>query len=237
MARWGSVTVVIKVECSAGDGNEWSRWQYIGTSTERTGGISIVGGGEEVTTEEEIDKGGGVGKEEPLGSGVCSGSQSSVCSVGKERQVVHPGVVMLEGRVSGDEEQEVRVVVVVREEELIVCNGRVCEQEERNERRRRRGEVSYSPPGQTSRVLTPARLSKSLLQPNIPSIGSGTCVLTENHGGIRSFQSRILLLLLLNRVVELGSSSHGLHSLCTALEGKCGMCGGFSMSWGGRVSM
>ena len=39
---------------------------------ERTGGISKVGGGEEVTTEEEIDRGDRVGKEEPLGGRVCS---------------------------------------------------------------------------------------------------------------------------------------------------------------------
>ena len=34
-------------------------------STERTGGISIIGGGEMVTTSEERDKGDRVGKEEP----------------------------------------------------------------------------------------------------------------------------------------------------------------------------
>ena len=50
-------------------------------STERTGGISKVGGGEKVTTGGEIDRGDGVGKEEPLGGGVYSGSQSSLCSV------------------------------------------------------------------------------------------------------------------------------------------------------------
>ena len=43
-------------------------------STERTGGISIVDGGEDVTIGEEIDRGDGVGKAGPLGSGVCSGS-------------------------------------------------------------------------------------------------------------------------------------------------------------------
>ena len=75
----------------------------MGTSTERTGGISIVGGGEEVTTGEEIDRGDGVGKEELLGGGVCSGSQSSTCSA-ERGQVVHPGVVMLEGRVFGEED-------------------------------------------------------------------------------------------------------------------------------------
>ena len=46
------------------------------------GGISIAGGGEDVTTGEDIDKGDGVGNSGPLGGGVCSGSQSSACSVG-----------------------------------------------------------------------------------------------------------------------------------------------------------
>ena len=45
------------------------------------GGISIIGRGEEITTGEEKDKGGGVGKSRPLGGGVCSGSQSSACSM------------------------------------------------------------------------------------------------------------------------------------------------------------
>ena len=48
--------------------------------TERTGGISIVLGGEAVTTRGEIDKGDGVGKSGLLGSGVCLESQSSACS-------------------------------------------------------------------------------------------------------------------------------------------------------------
>ena len=54
-----------------------------------------------------------------LGSGVCLKSQSSAHSVGKKRQEVHLGVAMLEGRVSGDEEWEVKVAVLVREGELI----------------------------------------------------------------------------------------------------------------------
>ena len=66
-------------------------------------GISKVGGGEEVTTEEEIDRGDGVGKEEPLGGGVCSGCQSLICSVERE-QLAHLGVATLDGRVSGEEE-------------------------------------------------------------------------------------------------------------------------------------
>ena len=57
----------------------------MGMSTERTGGISIVGRGEAVTIGEEIDKGDRVGKEEPLGGGVCSGIQSSAHSVRKKR--------------------------------------------------------------------------------------------------------------------------------------------------------
>ena len=53
----------------------------MGMSTERMGGISIVGGGEGATTGEEMGRGDRVGKEESLGGGVCSGSQRSMCSV------------------------------------------------------------------------------------------------------------------------------------------------------------
>ena len=70
---------------------------------ERTGRISIVGGGEVVTMGGEIDKGDGVGKLDPLGGGVCLGSQSLAHSVGKKRQEVYPRVATLDGRVSGDE--------------------------------------------------------------------------------------------------------------------------------------
>ena len=70
--------------------------------TERTGGISIVDRGEEVTTGGEIDRGDGVGKEEPLDSGICLGCQSSTHS--EEREcVAHPGVDTLDERVSGEE--------------------------------------------------------------------------------------------------------------------------------------
>ena len=72
-------------------------------STERTGGISIVDEGEDVTTGGDIDKGDRVGKEELLGSGVCSGIQSSTCLEGRG-SVVHPVVATLEGRVLGDED-------------------------------------------------------------------------------------------------------------------------------------
>ena len=94
----------------------------MGTSTERTGGISIVGRGEYVVTEEEIDKRDGVGKSGLLGGGVCLESQSLVHSVGERRQEVHPGVATLNGRVLGDEEHEDKVVVVVRDRELMMCN-------------------------------------------------------------------------------------------------------------------
>ena len=87
---------------------------------ERTEGISIVGGGEAVATGEEMDKGDGVGKSGLLGSEVCSGSQSSAHSVGKKRREVHLGVVIMDGRVSRDKEQEVKVVVFVREGELMI---------------------------------------------------------------------------------------------------------------------
>ena len=52
----------------------------MGTSTERTGGISIVDRGEVVTTRGEIDRGDRVGNKKPLGGGVCSGNQSLACS-------------------------------------------------------------------------------------------------------------------------------------------------------------
>ena len=65
---------VTSVACLAGVGNEWRRWQWTGMSTERTGGISIVGGGE------EIAKGDGVGNEELLGEGVYLGNQGSACA-------------------------------------------------------------------------------------------------------------------------------------------------------------
>ena len=67
---------VTRVACSAGDGNEWRWWQWTGMLTERMGGISIVGGGEDVTTGEEMGRGDGVGKLELLGDGVYAESQS-----------------------------------------------------------------------------------------------------------------------------------------------------------------
>ena len=93
---------------------------------ERTGGISIIDRGEEVTTGEEIDKEDGVGKEELLDSGVCSGIQSLACFVERGR-VVHLGVVTLEERVLEDKNREVRVVVDVKEGELIVFDEYFCE--------------------------------------------------------------------------------------------------------------
>ena len=107
-------------------------------------------------------------------------------SVGKKRQEVHPGVATLDGRVLGDEEQEVKVAVGVKEGELILCDEWVYEWEERTEGRRRRGGVSYSPPEWTLHVSTPAWLSRSLLRLSTLSIRSGTCVPMGNCGGIRS---------------------------------------------------
>ena len=114
-----------------------------------------------VITGEEMDKGDGVGKEEPLGSGVCSGSQSPMDSVGR-RRAVHLGVATLEGRVLGEEEREVRVAVDVMDGELMTFEWS-CEWKERIEERRLRGGVSYSPPEQTLHVSIPARLFRSLL--------------------------------------------------------------------------
>ena len=52
---------------------------------DRMGGFSIVGRGEEVAKDEEMGKGDGVGKLDLLGDRICSGNQSSACSVGKKR--------------------------------------------------------------------------------------------------------------------------------------------------------
>ena len=73
--------------------------------TERTGGISMTGG------EEEIAKGDRAGNVELLGDGVCIGNQGLVCS--GRRWVVYSGVVTFEGRVLGEEVQEVKVAVEV----------------------------------------------------------------------------------------------------------------------------
>ena len=86
--------------------------------TERIGGISIVDGGEDVTTR-EIVKGDEVGKAEPLGGGMCSGNHRSAHSM-RRGQVVHLEVVMFDGRIVEDEGQEDKVVVDVREQELMM---------------------------------------------------------------------------------------------------------------------
>ena len=76
------------------------------------GGVSIVGG------DEEIAKGDRAGKVELLGDGVCWGNQGSVFS--GRGQVVHPGVATLEGRVMGEEVREVKVAVQVMDGELMM---------------------------------------------------------------------------------------------------------------------
>ena len=116
------------VECSVEDRNEWRWWQCTRTSTERTGGISTVGGGKAVTIDKEIDRGDGIGKVGLLGGGVCSGNQSSACLI-ERRWVVYPGVVTLEGRVVEDKGHEDRVTVEVNEEELMSCDEWVCKWE------------------------------------------------------------------------------------------------------------
>ena len=58
---------------------------------DRTGGISTVGGGKVVITEEEMGRGDRAGKLRLLGNRVYSGSQSLVHSVGRKRQEVHLG--------------------------------------------------------------------------------------------------------------------------------------------------
>ena len=162
--------------------------------------------------EEEIGTGDRMGKYRLLDDRVYSENQSSVCLV-ERRQVVHPGVATLDGRVAGDERQEDKVAVEVRVGELMMCNEWFCKGG-KTEGRRQRGGVSYSLSEQTLHVSTPTWQSRSLLWPNTLSIRSGTCVLTGSHSGIISSQSHTLLLLLLKWEVELGSSSHGLHFLC-----------------------
>ena len=85
------------------------------------GGISTADGGEEVTMDEEIGRREGVGKSDLFDEKVCSGYQSIVCSV-VNRWEVHSGVVMLDGRVAGDNRGEDNVVVDVCKRELMICN-------------------------------------------------------------------------------------------------------------------
>ena len=122
--------------------------------------------------------------------------------------MVYPGVAMLEGRVSEEEVQEVKVAVDVSDGELMIFWWS-CEWEEKTVGRRQRGGVSYSLPEWTSCVSTPARLSRSLLQLSTLSIGSRTCGPSGSCSSVRSSQSHTLLLLLLNRAAELGSSIRG----------------------------
>ena len=95
------------------------------TSTEKTDGISMVVGGEDVTMGEDMDRGDRVGKEEPLSSRVCSGNQSSMCSM-ERGQVAHLGVATLEERVLGDKDRDVKIVVDVKDGELMMCNKWCC---------------------------------------------------------------------------------------------------------------
>ena len=120
----------------------------------------------------------------------------------------------------------------VRDGEFMMNDEWSCKWEERTEGRRQRGGVSYSPPGWTLHVSTPAQQSRSLLWPSTLSIRSGTCAPTGSHSGAGSSRFRILLCLLLNQAAKLGSSGRGLHFLGRVLEEKCGTCGGSSTSWG-----
>ena len=113
-------------------------------STDRMGGISIIDGGEEVTTEEEIGKGDGVGKSKLLSDRVCPESQSSARSVGRERREVHLGVTTFDGSVVEKEGQEDKVMVDIKEGELMMFNEWVCEWEKKIKGRRQRSRVSYS---------------------------------------------------------------------------------------------
>ena len=83
--------------------------------------------------------------------------------------MVHLGVATLEGRVLRDKEQEVKIAVDVKKGKLMVFDEWGCEWERKTEGGRQRDRVSYSLLGWTWHVSTPARLSRSPLQPNIPS--------------------------------------------------------------------
>ena len=91
-----------RAECSVGDRNEQRWWQWTGTSTDRTGGISIIDGRGDVTTEGSMFKGDGVGKTKSWRDGVCVGDQRLAGSEVRG-QVVHPRVATLESKVSGEE--------------------------------------------------------------------------------------------------------------------------------------
>ena len=93
---------------------------------------------------------------------------------------------MFDGSMAEEGEQEDRVAVDVKEGEFMMFNEQVCEQEENTDGGRQRGEVSYSLQEWTLHVSTPTWLSRSLLQPNILSIGSNTSVPIEFHSGIES---------------------------------------------------
>ena len=144
-----------------------------------------------------MGSGDGIGKSDLLRDGVHSGSQSSVCSVGKKRQEVHLGVTMFDGSIAGEEGQEDKVAVDVKERELMMCSKLFCEWEKGTEGRRWKGGVFYSLQEWTLHISTPTQLSRSLLQPNTLPIRSGTFMPMGHHGGIRSSRSHILLHLLL----------------------------------------
>ena len=57
-----------------------------------------------------------------------------------------------------------------------------------------------------------SHLAQSLLWLNIPFIRSGTCEPTECHGDIETSQFHILICLLLDLIVELGSFGCRCHS-------------------------
>ena len=90
-------------------------------STERTGGISIVVAG-------EMFKGDGVGKVELWRDRVFVGNQR-LAGLATGERVVHSEVAMLDGRVAGDKEREVRVVVDVRKGDVMLFIKRVCKWE------------------------------------------------------------------------------------------------------------
>ena len=46
--------------------------------------------------------------------------------MGEKRQEVQLGVAMTDGRVSGDEERDIKVAKEVREGEVIVCDEWIC---------------------------------------------------------------------------------------------------------------
>ena len=70
---------------------------------DRTGGISIVVGGEALAMDEEMGKGDGVGMSNLFGNGVCLGNLRVAHSI-ERRWEIYLGMAMLDDRIVEDKE-------------------------------------------------------------------------------------------------------------------------------------